>query len=130
MVWQTLFHTNFSATRPLNLSANFLLSVITSARMNDSLASWIFTSTPFYFIKTIFMHCGEIFKILRNWKKISQQQLAKKLNTSQQYISALEKQEHLSGEKLTMLLKGINSTREEWERFKKLTPHPLMKTKR
>lgn len=57
------------------------------------------------------MHCGEIFKILRNWKKISQQQLAKKLNTSQQYISALEKQEHLSGEKLTMLLKGINSTR-------------------
>lgn len=68
------------------------------------------------------MHCGEIFKILRKWKKISQQQLAKKLNTSQQYISALEKQEHLSGEKLTMLLKGINSTREEWERFKKLTP--------
>jgi transcriptional regulator with XRE-family HTH domain len=90
--------------------------------MNDNLASWIFTSTTFYFIKTIFMHCGEIFKILRKWKKISQQQLAKKLNTSQQYISVLEKQEHLSGEKLTMLLKGINSTREEWERFKKLTP--------
>jgi transcriptional regulator with XRE-family HTH domain len=68
------------------------------------------------------MHCGDVLKLLRNAKKMSQKQLAKRIGKSQEMISYWEKQEHLNGENLDMLLKGLDSNRSEWELFKKLPP--------
>ena len=68
------------------------------------------------------MHSGEILKLLRQFKKISQSELAKRINRSQETISYWEQQTHLNGEVLDLLLKGLNSSKEEWERFKRLPP--------
>lgn len=68
------------------------------------------------------MTCGETLKLVRNWKSISQRQLATKLKTSQQYISELEKSKHFNGYKLEKLLKLMNITKTEWEAFRKLPP--------
>lgn len=74
------------------------------------------------------MHCGQIVKLLRQYKKISQTELGIRINKSQEMISHWEQQEHLNGEVLELLLKGLNSSNEEWERFKKLPP-PTKKLK-
>lgn len=74
--------------------------------------------------KTILMHYGESFSLLRKFKKFSQKKLADSVNKTQQYISELEQQEHLNGKNLNMLLKGISSSRDEWEKFKRLMPPP------
>jgi transcriptional regulator with XRE-family HTH domain len=68
------------------------------------------------------MHCGDVLKLLRNAKKMSQKELAKRIDKSQEMISHWEKQEHLNGTNLDLLLKGLESNRAEWEVFKKLTP--------
>jgi transcriptional regulator with XRE-family HTH domain len=67
--------------------------------------------------KTTLMHYGEIFSLLRKFKKISQKKLADTLNKTQQYISELEHKKELNGNTLDMLLKGINCTREIWKKF-------------
>ena len=48
--------------------------------------------------------------LLRKFKNKSQVYVAEKLNTTQQYISELEKQEHINGEKLNRILKALNSS--------------------
>lgn len=68
------------------------------------------------------LHHGKTLMLLRKFKNKTQLHLAKKLNTSQQYISELEKQEHISSEKLNKILSVLNSSKEEWEKFKKLLP--------
>ena len=68
------------------------------------------------------MHCGKTLMLLRKFKNTTQQQLAKRLATSQQYISELEKQNHFSGAKLDKILKALNSTKEEWEQFRRFVP--------
>jgi len=65
------------------------------------------------------MHCGKTLMLLRKFKNTTQQQLAKKLATTQQYISELEKQNHFNGAKLDRLLKALNSSKEEWEQLKR-----------
>jgi transcriptional regulator with XRE-family HTH domain len=70
------------------------------------------------------MHCGDVLKLLRNAKKMSQSELAKKIDMSQEMVSHWEKQEHLNGTNLDLLLKGLNSDRTEWELFKKFAPSP------
>lgn len=71
------------------------------------------------------MHCGKALMLLRKFKNKSQQWLADKLNTTQQYISELEKMEHINGEKLEAILKALNTNRDEWDRFKKSLPPPM-----
>lgn len=68
------------------------------------------------------MHCGQTLRLLRQYKGISQQTLAKKMNVKQQMISYWEKLEHLKGKTLEQLLKALNSNNNEWEQFKKLPP--------
>lgn len=65
------------------------------------------------------MHNGQSLMLLRRLKNKTQQHIAKKLNTSQQYVSELEKLKHINGEKLDSILKALNSNREEFEKFKK-----------
>jgi transcriptional regulator with XRE-family HTH domain len=68
------------------------------------------------------MNSGETLRLMRKWKKLSQADLAKRVDKSQEMISHLEQQEHINGEMLSRLLKGLDSNREEWERFRKLPP--------
>ena len=68
------------------------------------------------------MHSGEILKLLRQYKKVSQTELAKRIEKSQEMISYWEHQSHLNGEVLELLLKGLKSNREEWSKFKNLLP--------
>jgi transcriptional regulator with XRE-family HTH domain len=70
------------------------------------------------------MHCGKALMLLRKFKNKSQQWLAEKLTTTQQYIYELEKMEHINGEKLDAILKALNCSRDEWEHFKKGLPPP------
>jgi len=68
------------------------------------------------------MHSGRTLMLLRKFKTITQKDIAKKLNITQQYISELEKQEHINGNKLNEILSALNSNKDEWEKFKKLLP--------
>lgn len=68
------------------------------------------------------MHSGEILKLLRQYKKLSQAELAQRINKSQKMISYWEQQENLNGQTLELLLKGLKCTREEWKHFKNLPP--------
>jgi len=68
------------------------------------------------------MHCGKALMLLRKFKNKTQQDIAEKLGTTQQYISELEKQNHISVEKLNSILKALTSNREEFEKFKKTLP--------
>lgn len=70
--------------------------------------------------KLIIMHSGKALMLFRKFKNISQQEIAKKINTTQQYISELEKQENINGEKINKILFALNSNKDEWEKFKKL----------
>lgn len=70
------------------------------------------------------MHSGKTLMLLRKFKNKTQRDIAEKLKTTQQYISELEKQEHIDGERLDKLLRVLNSNREEWEKFKKMLPPP------
>jgi transcriptional regulator with XRE-family HTH domain len=72
------------------------------------------------------MHCGKTLTLLRKFRNTTQQQLAKKLNVKQQYISQLEKQNHINGSILDKVLKGLNSNKTEWEQFRKLPPRKMM----
>lgn len=74
------------------------------------------------------MHCGKTLMLLRKYKNRSQVQLAKKLETSQQYISELEKREHLNGKLLDKVLQALNSNRNEWNQFRKLPPRLKIET--
>ncbi|HEU5166857.1 MAG TPA: helix-turn-helix transcriptional regulator [Chitinophagaceae bacterium] len=69
------------------------------------------------------MHYGKALMLFRKFKNKTQQDIAEKLKTTQQYVSELEKQNHLNGEKLDRILTALNSNREEWENFKKILPH-------
>ena len=60
--------------------------------------------------------------IFRKFKNKTQQDIAEGLNTTQQYVSELEKQKHLNGEKLDRILKALNANREEFEKFKRVLP--------
>ena len=66
------------------------------------------------------MHCGKALMLFRKYKNKTQQDIAEELNTSQQYVSELEKQQYISSEKLNKILSVLNSSLEEWEKFKKL----------
>lgn len=68
------------------------------------------------------MHCGKTLMLLRKFKNTTQQQLAKKLATSQQYISELEKKNHLNRSKLDKILKALNCSKEEWEKLRRFVP--------
>jgi transcriptional regulator with XRE-family HTH domain len=68
------------------------------------------------------MHSGKTLMLFRKFKNKTQQDIAEKLKTSQQYVSELEKQEHISSDILNKILEGLKSTKEEWERFKKMLP--------
>jgi transcriptional regulator with XRE-family HTH domain len=70
------------------------------------------------------MHSGKTLKLLRQYKDISQKELALRINKSQETISNWEKHEYLDGEILDLLLKALKINREEWERFRKLPPPP------
>jgi len=70
------------------------------------------------------MHFGKALMLFRKLKNKTQQDIARKLNTTQQYVSELEKLEYINCEKLDSILKELNSNREEFEKFKKtLSPH-------
>lgn len=58
--------------------------------------------------------------LFRKFKNKSQQEIARKLNTTQQYISELEQQENINGNKINKILIALNTTKDEWEKFKKL----------
>ena len=68
------------------------------------------------------MQCGKTLTLLRKFRNTTQQQLAKKLNVKQQYISQLEKQNHINASILEKILKALNSNNSEWEQFRKLPP--------
>jgi transcriptional regulator with XRE-family HTH domain len=68
------------------------------------------------------MHCGKALMLLRKFKNKTQRDVAENLNATQQYVSELEKQKHLNGEKLDRILKALNANREEYEKFKKVLP--------
>jgi len=68
------------------------------------------------------MHDGDVLKLLRRYKKLSQSELGKRISKSQEMISLLEQKEHLNGKNLEQLLKALNSNKEEWSLFKKLPP--------
>jgi len=68
------------------------------------------------------MNCGKTLMLLRKLKNTTQEQLAKKMNATQQYVSELERQNHFNGEKLNKILRALNSSKEEWELLKKITP--------
>lgn len=72
--------------------------------------------------KRKFMHYGKALMLIRKFKNRTQQDIAEKLGTTQQYISELEKQNHISVEKLNSILKALSSNREEFEKFKKTLP--------
>lgn len=60
--------------------------------------------------------------LFRKIRNTTQKDLAKKLNTSQQYIAEVEKQKHLTDSLLDKILTALDSTREEWENFKTTLP--------
>jgi transcriptional regulator with XRE-family HTH domain len=66
------------------------------------------------------MHSGKTLMLFRKFKNKSQQEIARKLNTTQQYISELEQQENINGNKINKILIALNTTKDEWEKFKKL----------
>jgi len=68
------------------------------------------------------MNSGNSLMLFRKLKNKSQNQIAKRLKTSQQYISELEKQPHIKDEIIDKFLHALNSNRDEWEKFKKLLP--------
>lgn len=68
------------------------------------------------------MHCGKALMLFRKFKNKRQQDVAGKLNTTQQYVSELENQEHVNGDKLKKVLSALNSNKDEWEKFKRLLP--------
>lgn len=57
--------------------------------------------------------------IFRKFKNKTQQDIAESLNKTQQYVSELEKQEHINGDKLNKILSALNSNWAEWEKIKK-----------
>ena len=65
------------------------------------------------------MHCGKVLMLLRKFKNKSQTYVAEKMNKTQQWISQLEKRKHLNGKELDNILKALNSTCEEWNKFKR-----------
>lgn len=60
--------------------------------------------------------------LLRKFKNRTQKDIARKLNATQQYISELEKQENINADKLNKILSALNSSKDEWEKFKRLLP--------
>ena len=68
------------------------------------------------------MNSGNSLMLFRKFNKKTQRDVAKKLKTSQQYISELEKQKHLDDKLLENVLKAMNSNWDEWEKFKALLP--------
>jgi transcriptional regulator with XRE-family HTH domain len=66
------------------------------------------------------MHYGKALMLFRKFKNKSQQDIARNLNTTQQYISELEQQENVNGDKINKILTALNSNKDEWEKFKKL----------
>jgi len=65
---------------------------------------------------------GNTLKLIRQWKNISQLELADKLKSSQQYISELESKEYFNGTLKGNILRLLKISQEEWDRFKKLPP--------
>ena len=61
------------------------------------------------------MNCGQTLKVIRQWKGISQQQLADKMKISQQYISELESKEYFNDELLQKVLKALDVIKTQWE---------------
>lgn len=68
------------------------------------------------------MHCGKTLMLFRKFKSKTQRNLAEKLMTTQQYVSELERQEHINVEKINRILNVLNSNREEWDKFRRLLP--------
>lgn len=68
------------------------------------------------------MHSGKSLMLFRKFNNKTQRDVAKKLRTSQQYISELEKQKYLDDKLIENVLHAMNSNREEWEKFKMLLP--------
>jgi len=68
------------------------------------------------------MHRGKTLMLLRKYKNKSQVQVAKKLLTSQQYISELEKRKHLNEQLLDRILGALNSSREERNQLENYLP--------
>jgi transcriptional regulator with XRE-family HTH domain len=68
------------------------------------------------------MHSGKTLRLLRQYKGKTQKELGDSIGKSQEMISHWEKQEHLNGEILKLLIKGLESNREEWEKFRRLPP--------
>ena len=66
------------------------------------------------------MHCGKALMLFRKFKNQTQQDIARKLNATQQYISELEKKENINGDKINKILGALNSNKDEWENFKRL----------
>ena len=68
------------------------------------------------------MNSGNNLMLFRKFNKKTQRDVAKKLRTSQQYISELEKQKDLDDKLLENVIKAMNSNWDEWEKFKALLP--------
>lgn len=100
------------------LSGKHELVIFVVIITSEKLISTIHYSTT----KRVFMHYGKTLMLLRKFKDTTQQELANKLATTQQYISELEKQNHFNGTKLDSILKALDSNKEEWEQLKKFSP--------
>jgi transcriptional regulator with XRE-family HTH domain len=68
------------------------------------------------------MHSGKALRLLRQYKGKTQKELGDSIGKSQEMISHWEKKEHLNGEILKLLIKGLESNREVWEKFRRLPP--------
>lgn len=64
-----------------------------------------------------YMATGETIRLLRNWKKCKQKTIADKLGISQAAYSKLEKRKEIRQEKFDKILKAINCSKSELDKF-------------
>jgi transcriptional regulator with XRE-family HTH domain len=70
------------------------------------------------------MYTGRDLRLLRLIKGIPQKTIANKLGTSQQAVSKKEYSEKVSDENFEEYLNAANSSKEEFEKIKKVLPPP------
>ena len=74
-------------------------------------------------MKMLMIHTGSL-KKFRQLNGLKQKSVAKNLGVTQQAYAKLENAENITGERLPHLLKAMNSTLKDWNRFIKFLPPP------